>query len=254
MAVAVLTREPGDYASALAELGLDVVAMPVTRTESTGDDALARALDTGNYAAIVVASQRAAQELARAVAALATVRTTLPDLPDVWAVGPATKRALDAAALPGHQPAGVRDGAELAQALVAAQPVRGKRVLVPRAEDGRVDAIEILRAAGADVVDVIAYRTVAVAPDAAALAEGADLLVRGGAAICAVFAPSQVSALAAVLAARDHALSGVVTQFCAIGDTTATALRAAGIRDVAVAVAPTPAGMAQAVRSVYPTR
>ena len=258
MAVAVLTRDPVDaqgYASVLAPLGLEVLAMPVTKTVPAADPgALSRALDTGDYAAIVVASPRAAHELARAVAALASVRTTMPDLPDVWAVGPATKRALDIAKLPAHQPADVRDGAELANKLVASRSLAGKRVLVPRAEEGRVDALEILRAAGAEVVDVVAYRTVAVAADDATLAQGADLLIRGGAAICAVFAPSQVTALAAVMAARDHELAALVTQFCAIGETTAAALRAAGVRDVAVAAAPSPEGMAQAVRSVYPRR
>jgi uroporphyrinogen-III synthase len=255
MPVAVLTREPGEYANALAALGLDVVAMPVTRTEPASEpDALARVLEAGDHDAIVVASARAAQELARAVAAVAATRTTMPLLPDVWAVGPATQKALTAARLPAHVPAGVRDGVELARALVAARPLAGKRVLVPRAEDGRTEPLEILRAAGARVDDVIAYRTVAVAPDDPAIADGADLLVRGGAAICAVFAPSQVSALAAAIAAREHELGALVTQFCAIGETTAAALRAAGIRDVAVAVAPTPEGMARAVSTVYPGR
>jgi uroporphyrinogen-III synthase len=111
-----------------------------------------------------------------------------------------------------------------------------------------------LRAAGADVVDVVAYRTVPLAVDDPALAEGADVLVRGEAAICAVFAPSQVTALVAAIGARDHELAGLVTQFCAIGETTAAALRAAGVRKVAVAPAPSPEGMAAAVRSVYPPR
>jgi uroporphyrinogen-III synthase len=229
--------------------------MPVTITAPPADpDALARALDTGNYAAIVVASSRAAEALGHAFASLATTRTTLPELPYVWAVGPATKRALAEARLPAHLPTHVRDGAELAHALAKTVSLAGKRVLVPRAEDGRLEAIEILRAAGADVVDVIAYRTLARSPDDPALASGADVLVRGGAAICAVFAPSQVSALAAAIAARDHELPGLVTQFCAIGETTAAALRGTGIRDVAVAVSPTPEGMAHAVSSVYPTR
>lgn len=258
MAIAVLTRDPADvaaYAAALQPLQLDVVAMPVTKTVPGPDPgALARALDTGDYAAILVTSQRAAQELARAVASLASVRTTLPDLPDVWVVGPATKRVLDDARLPAHQPEGVRDGVELANHLALARPLRGKRVLVPRAEEGRSEPLDVLRAAGADVVDVIAYRTAALAPDDPALAEGADLLVRGRAAICAVFAPSQVTALAAAIAAHDHELAGLVTQFCAIGETTAAALRNAGIRDIAVAPVPTPEGMAQAVRSVYPQR
>jgi uroporphyrinogen-III synthase len=258
MAIAVLTRDAGDvapYASTLAPLGLTVVAMPVTKTIGPPDPgALARALDTGDYAAIMVTSARAAHELAQAVGALTEVRSTMPDLPDVWAVGAATKLAIDNARLPSHQPEGVRDGVELAHALASSTQLRGKRVLVPRAEDGRTEPLDILRAAGADVVDVIAYRTVALPIEEVALSEGADLLVTGGAAICAVFAPSQVTALAAAIMEREHELAGLVTQFCAIGETTAAALRAAGIRDVAVAVAPTPEGMAQAVRSVYPSR
>ncbi len=258
MARAVLTRDPVDaqaYASALAPLGLSVVAMPVTRTAPPADrDALARTLAEGEFAAIVVASPRAAHELARALAGVAGTRTAMPAVPAVWAVGPATKRALDIAKLPAHLPAGVRDGAELARTLVATHQLAGRRVLVPRAEEGRVDIREILRAAGAEVVDVIAYRTLAVAPDDPALAEGAELLVRGGAAICAVFAPSQVRALAATMAARDHELAALVTGFCAIGETTAAALREAGVRDVAIAEVPTPEGMARAVGSVYPSR
>jgi len=257
MAFAVLTRDPSDaqaYAAVLEPLGLEVVAMPVTRTAPAADpEVLTRALDRASYDAIVVASARAAQELARAVSALAaSVRTTLPELPDVWAVGPATKRALKSAKLPAHVPPGVRDGAELARALVARGDVAGKRVLVPRAEEGRLDAVEILRAAGADVVEVVAYRTVAVAADDPAIARGAELLAAGEAAVCALFAPSQVAALAAILAARGTDLSSVSAKFCAIGETTAAAARSAGIRDVAVARAPTPEGMAQAVTSVYP--
>lgn len=255
MPSAVLTRDPGDYGAAIAALGLDVVAMPVTKTAAPADaDALVRALDSGDFAAIVVASPRAAHELSRAVAALGGMRTTLPALPEVWAVGPSTKRALDIAKLPAHVPGSVRDGVELAKALVSATPLRGKRVLVPRAEDGRTEPLQILRAAGAEVVDVVAYRTVALAPDDPVLAAGAELLVQGQAAICAVFAPSQVSALAAAIVARDHELPALVTQFCAIGETTAAALRAAGVREVSVAPTPTPEGMAQAVRSVYPHR
>jgi uroporphyrinogen III methyltransferase / synthase len=257
MAVAVLTRDQADvsaYASALAPLGLTVVAMPVTKTVGPADPgALSRALDTGDYAAIMVTSARAADELAQAVGALAGIRATMPDLPDVWAVGAATRVALEKARLPAHQPEGVRDGVDLANALVVAKQLRGKRVLVPRAEDGRTEPLVILRGAGADVVDVIVYRTVALTPDDPALAAGADLLVRGGAAICGLFAPSQVTALAAAISAREHELAGLVTQFCAIGETTAAALRTVGVREVAVALAPTPDGMAQAVRSVYPS-
>ena len=257
MATALLTRDPAEaqaYASALAPLGLHVLAMPVTHTEPGDLDALIHALDDGSYAAIVVTSPRGVEQLARAVAASFAARGTRPVLPEVWAVGPATKRALEAAQLPAQLPDGVRDGAELASYLVTTRSFAGQRVLLPRAQDGRTEVLDTLRGAGAEVVLVAAYRTVAVAPGDAALDEGCGLLIRGRAAICAVFAPSQVHALAAAIAARDHELSALVTQFCAIGETTAAALRAAGVRDVAVAPEPTPEGMARAVSSVYPLR
>src|SRR5438309_2158676 len=89
----------------------------------------------------------------------------------------------------------------------------------------------VLAPLGLDVVDVIAYRTVAVARDDPAITRGAELLAAGQAAVCAVFAPSQVAALAAIAGA----LGGLATRFCAIGETTAAAVRAAGVAAVAVA-------------------
>lgn len=253
-AIAVITRDPVDaqaYTSILAPLGVDVVAMPVTKTAPPADpDALLQAFSATGYDLVLVASPRAAHELARAVATSLTLRATLPDMPDIWAVGPATKRALDIAKLPARMPPGPRDGAELAAHLIAERGVRGKRILVPRAEEGRLDAIEMLRAAGAHVVDVVAYRTLAVSADEPSVAKGRTLLQSGGATLCCVFAPSQVTALTAIAGP----LGDLKTQFCAIGETTAAALRSAGVSGVAVASSPTPEGMAQAVRSVYPPR
>lgn len=263
MAYAVVTRDregAAPYAAALAPLGLEVVAMPVTRTEPPEDpEALARALARGGHAAIVCASARAAAALVAATGARAgaaagaaaeaavEARAGAQQLPEVWAVGPATARALEAGRIHAIVPDGVRDGASLARALIAARELAGARVLVPRAEDGRDEAIACLRAAGAEIDDVIAYRTVAAPAGEPALAEGRALLLSGRAAICVVLAPSQVAALAALVPLAP-------LSFAAIGETTATALRAAGARAVAVAATPTPAGIATAVRSVYPGR
>src|SRR5829696_4557233 len=104
MAYAVVTRDregAAPYAAALAPLGLEVVAMPVTRTEPPEDpEALARALARGGHAAIVCASARAAAALVAAAGdragARAGDRAGDQQLPEVWAVGPATARALEA--------------------------------------------------------------------------------------------------------------------------------------------------------------
>jgi len=238
MAFAVLTRdEVQPYQVAFATLGLEVVAMPVTRFAPPAyPGALARALAAGGHAAIVVASPRAAYELGRAKTA------ALVELPEVWAVGPSTKRALDIAQIAATHPTDVRDGAELARRLVASRALAGKRVLVPRAEEGRDEAIKVLEAAGAEVDAIIAYRTVAAAADDPKLARGRELLASGGAEVCAVFAPSQVTALAELVA-----IATLRCRFAAIGATTASALAEHGVRDVAVAATPTPDAMAQAL-------
>jgi len=246
MPYAVVTRDregAAPYAAALAPLGLDVVAMPVTRIEPPADPgALGRALGRGGHAAIVCASARSAAAL---VAAAGAPGAGIAALPEVWAVGPATAGALAAAGIRAILPEGVRDGASLARALVASRELAGARVLVPRAEEGREEAIAVLRAAGAEIDDVIAYRTVAAPAGDPALAEGRALLASGEAAVCVVLAPSQVAALARLVALPPLA-------FAAIGETTAAALRSAGAATVAVAESPTPAGIASAVRSVYP--
>lgn len=241
----MITREAdaaAPYAAALAPLGLEGLALPVTRTAPALDPGeLVRALAHGGYAAIVVASARAAQ-------ALQAARGPTP-LPEVWAVGPATARALAAAGIPARVPPVARDAVALATTLVAERDLGGHRVLVPRAEDGRDEAIAILREAGAVVDAITAYRTVPAAADDPELAHGLALLHRGKVAVCAVFAPSQVAALDTLVGIRR-----ITAQFAAIGETTATALRAAGAAAIAVADAPTPERLAKAVSAVYPLR
>jgi uroporphyrinogen-III synthase len=245
---AVITREldaAAPYAAALAALGLEAVALPVTCTAPAGDPAeLARAVARGGHAAIVVASARAAAALEAARSAAAPA-----ELAEVWAVGPATARALAAAGIAAQLPPGVRDAASLARALLAERALAGRRVLVPRAEGGRDEAIALLREAGVEVEAVVAYRTVPAAADDPALAAGLAALRGGAVGVCAVFAPSQVAALDAVFGIRR-----IAAPFAAIGETTAAALRAAGAAVVSVADGPTPEGLAKAVSAVYPLR
>jgi uroporphyrinogen-III synthase len=244
MAYAVLTRESiEDYAPPLAALGLDAIAMPVTRTVAPPDpDALSRALARTGFDLVYVASPRAAEHLIVAAGGR--------PLPPVWVVGPATLLVLERAGIAARHPDGVRDGDELASAIVLARRGLGGRVLVPRAADGRAEPLAILRNGGLEVVDVIAYATAAADPSDRRVARGALLLRDGAAAVCAVFAPSQVDALVSIVGP----VAAIATRYCAIGDTTASALRAAGVADVAVAPTPTPEGMAQAAAAVYPAR
>jgi len=245
MAYVVITRDVDGgsaYAAALDALGLEAVMMPVTQTAPPADpDELVRAMERGGYQAIMCASAKAAGAIIRA-------KGHTP-IPEVWAVGPATARVLAEAHLSPILPDTARDGASLARALVSQRELAGKRVLVPRAEDGREDGIAILRAAEIIVDDIVAYRTIPVSADDPAIARGRELLATGQAAVCCVFAPSQVAALDALIGVRS-----IDTRFAAIGETTADALRDAGAEVIAVAATPTPEGIANAVAAVYPPK
>lgn len=228
MAVAVITRAgSAEYADALAPLGLTVVEMPVTRAEP-----VAHRFRAG-HELIAVASARAAASVAGLTG-------------DVWAVGAATQRALLDHGVHARVPEGVVDGASLAAAIITDRSVAGVNVLVPRAEDGRPELAATLRAAGAIVDEVIVYRTMHVAPDDPLVAQGRAAILAGQAAVVIVLAPSQVRTLAAMVPMT-------APLYCAIGETTAAALREHGVEPV-VAATPTPAGIATALAAVYPRR
>jgi uroporphyrinogen-III synthase len=244
MAYVVITRDVdggSPYAAALEEaFGLEAVLMPLTQTAPPEDaGALVRAMERGGYQAIICASRHAAGAIIRA-------KGHTP-VPEVWVVGPATARVLEEAGMSPILPEAARDSASLARALLLQRDLAGKQVLVPRAEDGRDEGIAILREAGVLVDDIVAYRTIRVAADHAAIARGRELLASGQAAVCCVFAPSQVAALDALIGVRK-----IETRYAAIGETTAAALRDAGAEVIAIAATPTPEGIANAVASVYP--
>jgi len=94
-------------------------------------------------------------------------------------------------------------------------------VLVPRPAEGRGELLDGLRAAGAEVAAVEAYRTVpARAEELACL----GAWIRAGEIDAVAFAsPSAVRAVSAALGAASSALAGVL--LAAIGPSTAQALR-----------------------------
>jgi uroporphyrinogen-III synthase len=245
----VITRDADDGNPFAAALGAsaDVVFMPVTAVVPAAADELEHLCVAAAtpYDHAFVASRHAVAPFA---AALATASRSPADSPPVTAVGAATARTLEAA---GFRAIARGDTGEAAAAALVGLGPRGWRVLAPRAAGGRDEPLAMLRAAGADVIDAIAYRTVAAAHGAPEVEEGKRALLEGAAA-CLVFAPSQVAALDAVLA-HDGGL-GVLARkrVIAIGPTTAAALVARGVRLAAVAAAPTPEAMAKALASVYP--
>jgi len=147
--------------------------------------------------------------------------------PRLAAVGKATSARVAASLRPPDLvPADAR-GEALSAAL--APQVRGRRVLVPRAEEGRPELVEGLARAGAEVVAPAAYRTV---PAAAGSLEPLGDALRAGRLDAVVLAsPSAVRSVVAAVGAALLARARIAV----IGPTTADAARAAGL---AVAVQP----------------
>jgi uroporphyrinogen-III synthase/uroporphyrinogen III methyltransferase/synthase len=241
----VVTRSKGGedaLAVRLRELGAEVREIPSIAFAPPADpgplDAALRALAGFDWA--VFASATAVE---RTVARLAELGLPIAALAgrSLAAVGPATADALARAVRePDLLPAEAK-GEAMAAAL--APHVRGRRVLLPRPAEGRPELLDGLRAAGADVAAVEAYRTVP-AP-AEAIRPLAGWLAAGEVAAVAFASPSAVRAVLAGLGVDAALLRRV--PLAAIGPTTAEALRAGGLEVAAQPARYTGADLADAI-------
>ncbi len=139
-----------------------------------------------------------------------------------------------------------KTSAGLAKAMLAADPdLPGSKVLFPRAEGGREELPDTLRAAGVEVTVVPLYRTVPVSPER--LAPLVTRLRAGDLDVLTFFAPSQVNALAEALGEDAPAVLARARAVAAIGPTTAAALRARGIRVDIVAAEPSAKALVESI-------
>ena len=158
----------------------------------------------------------------RAVAALASARTTAwPRSLKTAAVGAMTADALVAAGADPKPLVAESEGADALWAVLAPIEWTNRRVLVPTVAGGRRVLIERLRAAGALVTEVEAYR---MAPRPAAGIRSEWSAANPDAAIIA--SPSTATAL---IGAIGHDALAALRAIVAIGPTTAAALAAAAV-------------------------
>jgi len=167
----VVTRaraQAGDFIAALEEMGAEVVPLPLIRIAPAGDPEPLReaARCAGTFDWIVFTSANGVDRFFAALAedgcdagAFAAAR--------IAAIGPATAAELAKHAIVPDLVPGEHVGEAAAEAL-AAEGVAEKRILLPRAEVARSVLPDALRARGAEVVEVAAYRTV---PDGEGAAE-----------------------------------------------------------------------------------
>lgn len=242
----VVTRaraQAGGLSAALAALGAEVVVFPTIRIVPPADpEPLRRAArEAGSFDWIVFTSTNgverfwtALEETGRGARALAGVR--------VCAVGPATAAELArrGAAPDLVPPEAVADSA--ADALVRAERMTGRRVLLPRAEIARSVLPDALRAAGAEVVEVAAYRTV---PDGEGAEEVRRMLDAGRVDLVAFSAGSTVRAFAELVGAPGRA------KVASIGPVTSRVAREVGLAVDVEAGEHTIPGLVAAIRGLY---
>jgi uroporphyrinogen III methyltransferase/synthase len=237
----------GGLSAALRALGAEPVEIPTVRIAPAADPAaLDAALDRLDaYDVLLLASARAVEALA-ARAAERGVTLERPAL-RVACVGPRTAEAARRHGLPVDLVPERSDGEGLARAVARELEPRGRRFLLPRSEIGRDALPDALAAAGGTVDAVAAYRTL---PEEAGRDDLNARLETGGLDALTFTSPSTVRNFLAMLrpAAREAAGRCVVA---AIGETTAAALREAGLPPQVVPERPEAEALAAALASRF---
>jgi uroporphyrinogen-III synthase len=152
-------REHSAYlVGALQRIGADAAIVPLIAIEPTEDSEYVRLVESGAHDWIVFTSANAVRAVG---AALPHARARFA------AVGPATAAALHDLGL---EPAFVPDRFAADEIAIALEPVAGARILLPQSEIAEPLLADLLRARGASVDAVDAYRTVPRQPTQAELA------------------------------------------------------------------------------------
>jgi uroporphyrinogen III methyltransferase/synthase len=229
--------------AALEASGARVVRLPVIRIESPVDQApLRRAVQgASGYHWVIFTSAngvdffvRAAEDLGLDVnGALASTR--------LCCIGPATASAIEALGLTIEVVPETHRAEAMVEALSARTPVRGQRILIPTVAEARPVLRAGLRELGAEVDEVVAYRTVFI--DEAGpgvlkqLEKGVDLVT--------FTSPSTVRSF--------HRLAGgqVVAAAAVIGPVTAAAARELGYEVAVEADSFTIPGLVEAISSHF---
>ena len=207
----VVVTRPREHAGPLVigleGLGAEVAVVPLIAVAPLEDDGeLRRLVERGDHDWIVFTSANAVR----------AVESVVPDVrARVAAVGPTTASSLREL---GVEPAFVPDRFAAAEIADGLEPLAGARVLLPQSEIAERSFADELRARGAAVDVVDAYRTVAVHPTDTELAQ----LERADAILLA--SGSAARSLAAAAAPTERTL------VVCIGPSTAAAARAAGLR------------------------
>ena len=249
--IVVVTRAPEqsqELTDALEALGAQVQHLPMVSFAPTENfDELDSALRRfAEFDWIVFTSQNAVRFLFRRGCELKARRAVQPARPLIAAVGAATAQAARNLDIRVDYVAQTSSGEALAAEL--RDRISGTTVLLPRSDraDDRMPAL--LREAGANVVEVVAYRTTMPESFDPAILESAR---RGEVNVIVFASPSAFENFRVAITPANAAELSKEMQFAAIGPTTAAAIREAGIQVGIEANESSVAGLAEAIARYY---
>jgi len=206
--------------------GAETISMPTIHVAPPADEAplLRAAQDPGRYDFLLLTSANGVEALRGAMQRAGVDARALAGV-QICAIGPGTARAMSALGLTPDQVPDDHRAEGLLELLDEAR-VRGKRILLPRAAVAREILPDTLRARGATVDLVEAYRTTL--PPAQASARGVQALEDGDVDVLTFTSASTVLNFAEILG---HRLEGLTRDLlvAAIGPITADACAEVGL-------------------------
>jgi len=248
----VVTRAPeqaGELIRELERLGAEVLILPTVSFAPPPEwqpvDSALRVI--GEFDWILLTSQNAVRFLAQRLRELKLAPKVVgTEKPSIAAVGAATAQVAAETGFRVDYTAQERSGEGLARELQLS--LRSKRVLLPRSDRADERLPNLLRETGAQVTEVVAYRTAV--PES--LDAGIVDQVHRGEVDAIVFAsPSAYHNLSDAMGAPRLAELSSRVDFAAIGPTTARALREAAARVAIEANESSAAGLADAIAKHY---
>jgi len=218
---------------ALKEAGAEAVVAPLVAFAPPNDfTGLDRCLTggVGKFDWVFLTSQNAVRALQERCMTLG--RSLVVSLPGVKvaAVGPSTADAARAAGLNVDYVSKVHNGVALAGEL--GDQVNGKRVFLPRSDRANPDLIWALARHGAQVIPLVAYKTVAADAD---LQKIEEIVSKRKVDAVLFFSPSAVHHLREMMGAERFREFGRQAAFVAIGPVSERALKEEGVGRVLVA-------------------
>jgi uroporphyrinogen III methyltransferase / synthase len=248
----VVTRaleQAGELIRELERLGAEVLILPTVTFAPPSDwqpvDSALNAIDEFDW--ILLTSQNAVRFLAQRVRELKLGPKVLEtEKPSIAAVGSATAQVAAEAGFRVDYTAQERSGEGLARELQTS--LRNRSVLLPRSDRADDRLPNLLRGAGAQVTEVVAYRTAVPEPLNAGIV---DRVQRGEVDAIIFASPSAYHNLSDVIGAKRLAELSSRLDFAAIGPTTARALREAAARVAIEANESSAAGLVDAIAKHY---